>query len=65
MVARDMRKVAIKTRQGLHIFSCLHEGLSNDDVEAARSTVIQEIRPGAGFKNVDFVNEMLGEGGLS
>ena len=36
------------------------EELSNDDVEEARGTVIQEIRPGAGFKTGDFVKEKLG-----
>ena len=34
--------------------------LSNDDVEAARINVFQEIRPGAGFKTDDFVIEKLG-----
>ena len=29
-------------------------------VGMARLTVCQEIRPGAGFKNGDFVQEMLG-----
>ena len=36
------------------------KGLSNDDVGAARGTIFQEIRPGAGFKTGDFVKEMLG-----
>ena len=38
----------------------VRKGLSNDDVGAARDTVVQEIRPGAGFKTGDFVNETLG-----
>ena len=36
------------------------KGLSNDDVGAARGSVFQEIRPGAGFKTVGFVEEKLG-----
>ena len=35
------------------------KGLSNDDVGAARGAVFQEIRPGAGFRTGDFVNEKL------
>ena len=34
--------------------------ISNDDVGVARGTVCQEIRPGAGFKTGDFVEEKLG-----
>ena len=34
--------------------------LSSDDVGGARGTVFQEIRPGAGFKTGDFVQEKLG-----
>ena len=35
-------------------------GLSNDDVgKAARGIVVQEIRPGAGFKSSDLVKEKL------
>ena len=36
------------------------KGLSNDDVGVARGTVLQEVRPGAGFKISDSVNEKLG-----
>ena len=36
------------------------KGLSNDDIEVAAGTVLQEIRPGAGFKTGDFVKETLG-----
>ena len=44
-----------------HIFMFAKKGLSNDDVGAARgTTVFQKIRPGAGFKTVDFVEEILG-----
>ena len=46
--------------EGLICFLVCDEGLSNDDVVAARVTVFQEIRPGAGFKTGDFVKEMLG-----
>ena len=35
-------------------------GLSSDVVGAAKGTVFQEIRPGAGFKTGDFVKEKLG-----
>ena len=34
--------------------------LSNDDVGVARGTAFQEIRPGAGFKTGDFVEEVGG-----
>ena len=34
--------------------------LSNDDVEGARGTVFQAMRPGAGFETADFVKELLG-----
>ena len=36
------------------------ERLWNDGVGVARGTVLQEIRPGAGFKTGDFVKEKLG-----
>ena len=35
-------------------------GLSNDGVGVARGTAFQEIRPGAGFKNGNFVKESFG-----
>ena len=38
----------------------MYEGLSNDDVGAARGTAFQEIRPWAGLKTGDFVEEKLG-----
>ena len=38
-----------------HVLVC--EGRSNDDVGVARGIVFQEIRPGAGFKTGDFVEE--------
>ena len=44
----------------MYLLGCL--GLSNDDIEMARGTVFQEIRPGAGFKTDDFVKEKLGVG---
>ena len=45
-----------------YIFTCflLSKGLLNDDVGVARGTVFQEIRPGAGFKTSDSVQEKLG-----
>ena len=36
------------------MFFLVCKGPSNDDVGVARSTVIQEIRAGAGFKNRRF-----------
>ena len=36
------------------------KGLSNDDVEVARGTVFQEVRPGAGFKSDDLFKKSLG-----
>ena len=42
------------------IYFLICQRLSNDDVGVARGTVSQEIRPGAGFKTGDFVEEMLG-----
>ena len=36
------------------------KGLSNDDVEVARGTVFQEVRPGAIFETGHFVKEKLG-----
>ena len=47
------------------IFTCVLvcTGLSNDDVGVvARGTVFQDIRPGAGFKTGNFVEEELGGG---
>ena len=38
------------------------KGLSNDDVGVARGAVLQELRPGAGFKTGGFVEEKLGGG---
>ena len=41
------------------MFLFAKKGLSNDDVEVARGTVFQEVRPGAGFKTGEFVKEKL------
>ena len=38
------------------------KGLSNDEVGVTRVAVLQEIRPGVGFKTGDVVKEMLGGG---
>ena len=42
-----------------HVLKHFHanKDLSNDDGEAARGTVFQKIRPGAGFETGDFVRE--------
>ena len=45
-----------------HVCKGLLVLLSNDDVGVARGTVLQEVRPGAGFKTGDFVQEKLGGG---
>ena len=42
-----------------HIFQ-FENGLSNDDVGAARGNVLREIRPGAGSKPGDFVEKSWG-----
>ena len=46
----------------LGTFSCVQRTttLSNDDEWVARGTVLQEIRPGAGFKTGNLVKEKLG-----
>ena len=54
----DTRKDAIKNRIFTYFLVC--KGRSNDDVGGARGTEFQEIRPGAGFKTGDFVEEKLG-----
>ena len=48
-----------KKKYFLMFLAC--KGLSNDDVGVARSIIFQEIRPGAGFKTGDFVEERLQE----
>ena len=45
----------------MYVLGC--KGLSNDDIEVVRGTVFREVRPGAGFKTGNFVEELLG--GLS
>ena len=57
----DMRKVAINSRSQ-HIFLFATIGLWNNDLGVARGIIIivlQEVRPGAGFKTGDFVQEKL------
>ena len=43
-----------------YIFLFAKDYTSNDDVGAAKDTAFHEVRPGAGFKTGDFVEEMLG-----
>ena len=43
----------LRKKASLNIFMFAPKGSSNDDVGAARDTVFQEIRPGAGFKTGD------------
>ena len=38
----------------IFIYFLVCKGLSNDDVEVARGTALQEVRPGAGFQNRRF-----------
>ena len=42
----------------MHFRRC--KGLSNNDIEVAGGTVLQEIRPGAGVRTGYFVEEKLG-----
>ena len=54
------RKDNIDKRKRPYV-SCVHKGLSNDDVGVSRDTVFQEMRPGAGFETGgDFVDETSG-----
>ena len=50
-------------KQCIHVLSCFaKKGLSNDAVGVARGTAFQEIRPGAGFKTGNLVEESWGGG---
>ena len=51
-------KSANKKKVSTYFLLC--KGLSNKDVGVARGTVSQEVRPGAGFRAANFVNEKLG-----
>ena len=42
----------------MYFFVC--KDLTIDDIGVSRDTVFHEIRPGAAFETVDFVEEMLG-----
>ena len=42
------------------MFSCLKGTIERCDVGVARGTVSQDIRPGAGFKTVDFGKRKVG-----
>ena len=59
-------RLLLDTKKGacyeMDMFTCflVCEGLSTDDVGVARGTVLQEIRPCAGFKTDHFVKEKLG-----
>ena len=57
MAARHQKGYDEKTSSCILLFA--KNGLSNDDVGVSRATVLQEIRPGAGFKTGDFVEEKL------
>ena len=47
----------MKTKNFIYFLVC--KRTSNDNIEGARGTVFQDIRPGAGFKTVHVVKEML------
>ena len=47
----------MKTKIFIYFLVC--KRTSNDNTEGARGTVFQDIRPGAVFKTVHFVREML------
>ena len=58
------RFVAARYEEGCYekyvfTYSLFREGLSTDDVEVAKGTAFQEIRPWAGFETGDFVREKL------
>ena len=64
-ISFNERFVAARHEEGCYEKSILKKfhvckGLSNDDVGAARGTAFREIRPVAGFKTGDFVEEKLG-----
>ena len=59
MAARQEEEGRYETQLFVYFLAC--KGLSHDDVGVARGTVFQETRLGAGFENVDFVEEKLGE----
>ena len=50
-------------KKHFHVVYCMQRGYNKKKhVGVARDTVFQEIRPGAGFKTRDFVEEDLVEG---
>ena len=53
----DTRNDTIESRVSIYYLVC--KGLSINDVGVSRDTVFKEIRPGAGFKTGDFVQEKL------
>ena len=57
----DTSKHAREKNSSMHFLFC--KGRSNDDVGVARRTAFQALRPGAGFKTGDFIQEKMG--GLS
>ena len=46
--------------KGLHIVSCVPKVYRTMTFGVSRGAVFEEIRPGAGFKTGDFVEEKLG-----
>ena len=53
MAALDTRKGAVKSISS-RMYVLFREGLSTDDVGVAKSTVLQDTRPRAGFKTRRF-----------
>ena len=54
----DKREDPIESNVSTYFLVC--KGLSNNDVGVSRDTVLQEVRPGAGFETGDSVEEKLG-----
>ena len=54
----DTREDAIEHKASICLLVC--KDLSVNDVGVSRDTVLQKIRPGAGFETGDFVKEKLG-----
>ena len=59
----DTRKDALMNKQNpFRAFPCMQRTIERDGVGATTGTVFQDIRPGAGFKTGNFVEEELGGG---
>ena len=54
----DKREDPIESKVSTYFLVC--KGLSIDSLGVSRDTVLQEVRPGAGFETDDYVEEKLG-----